>query len=95
VYHAAELYYVWNNFQVRDWPWATEDRRLGDAMASYWINFAKTGNPNGQGLPHWPAYKAGGAGQVMELGKDIQVRGEPRRDRYEFFDRYYQKIASQ
>ena len=95
VYHSAELYYVWNNLQIRDWPWVAEDRRLAETMTSYWANFAKSGNPNGTGLPQWPAYKPGGAGQVMELGAEIGARGEPHRDRYEFFDRYYRKAAAQ
>jgi len=94
VYHAAELYYAWNNLQIRDWPWEDADRRLADVMSTYWVNFAKTGNPNGSGLPEWPIYKPGGSGQVMQLGKEIAVRGEQRRDRYEFFDAYYQKLGS-
>src|SRR5262249_1327721 len=94
VYHAAELYYVWNNLQIRDWPWEDADRRLADTMSAYWVNFAKTGNPNGQGLPDWPAYKPGGAGEVMQLGKEVAVHGEYRRDRYEFLHAYYQKLAA-
>jgi para-nitrobenzyl esterase len=95
VYHSAEICYVWNNLQVRDWPWEGEDRRLADVMSSYWVNFAKTGNPNGNGLPGWPPYKQGGAGLVMELGRQIGVQGETHRDRYEFLDHYYRKGASQ
>ena len=94
VYHSAELYYAWNNLQIRDWPWAAEDRQLADVMSSYWVNFAKNGNPNADGLPQWPAYKPGGGGQVMQLGKDIGASGETHRDRYEYFDSYYQMAAS-
>jgi para-nitrobenzyl esterase len=94
VFHSAELYYVWNNLQIRDWPWEAEDRRLADVMSSYWVSFAKSGNPNVDGLPQWPVYKPGGGGQVMQLGKDIGASEEVHRDRYEFFDRYYEKAAS-
>jgi para-nitrobenzyl esterase len=92
VYHFAEIYYVFNNLHVmKDWPWEPEDRSLADAMSSYWTNFAKTGDPNGTRLPRWPAYGAGGNGQVMELGKEIGPHAELHGDRYEFFDMLYRK----
>ena len=94
VYHSAELYYVWDNQQIRDWPWEDADRRLAATITAYWVNFARTGNPNGSGLPPWPRYSAGGSGQVMGLGEEIGARAEPRRDRYEFFHAFYQKLAS-
>jgi para-nitrobenzyl esterase len=95
VYHFAEVLYAFDNLQMMgDWSWEPEDRRLADAMASYWTNFAKTGDPNGPDLPQWPAYKPRGAGQVMELGKLIGARAEPHRERYEFFDAFYRKAAA-
>jgi para-nitrobenzyl esterase len=40
-------------------------------MAQYWVNFASTGSPNGEGLPVWPLYTAEG-GEYMELGDDVR-----------------------
>ena len=49
----------------------------------------------GPGLPQWGAYKPNGGGQVMELGKEIGLRAELHRDRYEFFDALYRKLVPQ
>ena len=55
-YHGGELVYVWNNINLKDWPWIAADRNLGELMSTLWTNFAKTGDPNGPGSPKWPAY---------------------------------------
>jgi para-nitrobenzyl esterase len=94
VYHFAEIRYVFNNLQVMpEWSWEPTDRHLADAMSSYWTNFAKTGDPNGPGLPQWPAYKPDTSGLVMALGSEIGSRPEPNRGRYQFFDTYYHEMA--
>jgi len=55
--HGAELPYVFQGLD-RDtrMPYTDADRAISKAIANYWVNFAKTGNPNGEGLPHWPAF---------------------------------------
>ena len=50
-----------------DRPWEPVDKQLSETVSSYWVNFAKTGNPNGAGLPPWPAYTPS-SHTTMQLG---------------------------
>jgi para-nitrobenzyl esterase len=56
VHHGAELAYVFGNMNKSD-GYDDTDSELSEKMMAYWVNFAKTGNPNGRGLFYWPAYK--------------------------------------
>ena len=68
-FHAAEVGYVFGNLDLFGAVPTDEDRALSDLMASIWTQFAKTGNPNGEGLPQWPAYTRENEA-YLELGID-------------------------
>ena len=92
-YHTAEIPYVFDNFGVSPHPYANRDysdtdRRLSDILASYWVNMAATGDPNGEGLPEWPAYDPE-ADAALHVGDTITVERGIRKERLDFFDRYY------
>jgi para-nitrobenzyl esterase len=72
--HFAELWYVFDHLNQAPWRWTAEDRKLAERMSDYWTNFAKSGNPNGAGLPFWPAFSHPD-GKVLYLG-DAIVAGE-------------------
>jgi para-nitrobenzyl esterase len=61
VAHSADLPYVFGNLNPTGsmaGSYSPADRRLSGAIQGYWTNFAKTGNPNGPGLPAWKEYDA-------------------------------------
>ena len=66
------------------------DVRVSDVMQRYWTNFAKTGNPNGPGLPEWPAYRASDGYQVMHIGPESKASADALRPRYIVLDQMTQ-----
>jgi para-nitrobenzyl esterase len=84
--HSAEIEYVFRVLSSRHLPWRPEDHKISELMAAYWSNFAKTGDPNGPGLPPWPAYNRQNDYPVMHLKADAGSAPDAHRDRYEFLD---------
>jgi para-nitrobenzyl esterase len=85
--HSAEIEYVFGVLEWKKIPWLPADFKLSDAMMTYWSNFAKTGDPNGAGLPHWPRYTPQDR-QVMMLDEDIHARPATDQKRFEFIDSF-------
>lgn len=89
--HGSEIDFVWGNLHPDhpDHPeWTDEDRDVAKTMSGYWANFAATGNPNGPGLPHWPAWTPD-TPAVMEVGAGfgpIPLADPPRLD---FWKRFF------
>jgi para-nitrobenzyl esterase len=84
--HAGEIEYVFGALDsIPKVAWEGSDRRLSDAITTYWANFAKTGDPNGDGLPKWPRYDRGG--RLIRLDETIRESDDPFRARYEALDR--------
>jgi para-nitrobenzyl esterase len=55
--HSEEMVYVFDHLnQSPSLHWTAVDWGLANDLSTYWTNFAKYGNPNGAGLPHWPAF---------------------------------------
>lgn len=82
--HSCEIEYVFGTLDTRPGAaWAEEDRALSRMMTRYWTNFARSGNPNGPGLPAWPAYTDGD--QVLHLDSATAARPDETRARYTEF----------
>jgi para-nitrobenzyl esterase len=89
--HAGEIQYVFGTLDsVPKVTWEASDRKLSDAMVTYWTNFARTGDPNGSGLPKWPRYEVDGS-RVLHLDETIRDAADSLRPRYQAIDAYVQK----
>ncbi|HEV8492923.1 MAG TPA: carboxylesterase family protein [Candidatus Angelobacter sp.] len=90
-FHASEIPYVFGTF-FWPFPWEDTDKKLSDAITSYWVSFAATGSPNGGSLVKWPAYNTKDD-QALEFGDQVAVRSEVNKAGLDFFDSYYQSLT--
>ncbi len=79
----ARTPYVFRTLHAFGFPWTAQERKLSDTLSAYWLNFARTGDPDGPGLSKWPRYSEG---QVVELSAEPHAAPLPRAESLKFMD---------
>jgi para-nitrobenzyl esterase len=78
--HSAEIQYAMGNLDLDNrYTWEADDRKVSETMQGYFVNFIKTGNPNGPALPSWPTYDT--ATNYRRMRIDVLSAAEPETDR--------------
>jgi para-nitrobenzyl esterase len=81
--HSAEIQYAMGNLDLdKRYSWEPADYEVSKVMQAYFVNFIKTGNPNGPGLPEWPTYRGDNNYQRMRIDAESHAEPEPHRARY-------------
>src|SRR5215471_18366936 len=81
--HSAEIQYAMGNLDLdKRYAWEPGDYKVSATMQAYFVNFIKTGNPNGPRLPNWPAYNNKTNFERMRLDVNSVAEREPLRERY-------------
>ncbi len=89
--HSAEIEYAMGNLPTNKvYAWTPDDYKVSKTLQGYFANLIKTGNPNGNGLPEWPA-ASGYPVSVMHINVDSKAAPETHRDRYELLDSRVQR----
>jgi para-nitrobenzyl esterase len=88
--HSAEIEYAMGNLATNKvYAWTEGDYKVSRIMQEYFANFIKKRDPNGPGLPEWPAINK--AGTVMHIGENTRKEPEKHKERYLFMERGIKK----
>lgn len=85
-FHAAEITYAFDNLDMLPREARDTDKKLADMMSTYWVNFAKTGDPNGAGLPNWPPYNRSEE-PYLNLGDQVSLEHHLRQEKLDLIER--------
>lgn len=87
--HSGEIEYALGNLSGNHvYAWTADDHKVSATMEEYWANFIKTGNPNGSGLPNWPAVAPMNDGLLRQvIGVDTHAHTDRNAARYKLIER--------
>jgi para-nitrobenzyl esterase len=88
-FHTSEVPYVMKSLANGDHPYTDNDWKIAGMMSQYWANFAATGDPNGKGLPEWPAFTTASGKTTMQLGDGSGPISAATDARIDFFRRWF------
>lgn len=90
--HSAEIEYAMGNLATNKvYAWTEDDYKVSDTMMNYFANFIKTGNPNGEKLPSWPAAKNEEKPEVLIINANTKAVRSENEARYFFLDKDFLK----
>jgi len=84
-FHSSEFGYALKTLHLWNKPFVKVDYDLSELMSSYWVNFAKNGDPNGPGLPIWPFFDKTSP-KVIQLGDEVKAIPLPLSNQLLFMD---------
>ena len=87
--HSADIEYAMGTLPTnRVFNWQPEDYMISDIFSQYYVNFVKTGNPNGLGLPEWPSTNGKAVAPVLQIDVNTAVKSDAQMEkRYDFIDK--------
>lgn len=84
-FHTADVPFAYHTLAYWNRPWQKRDLDMEKLMNAYWVNFIKTGNPNGKGLAAWTAYDKT-TGNIMVLDEKTKLQPGLYKNEFAFFD---------
>jgi para-nitrobenzyl esterase len=85
--HSADIEYFMGNLATNTvYAWTDVDEQLSELMQRYYVNFVRSSDPNGHGLPQWQPANVGDTVQLMRLDVEAAMEPDRHRERYLFLD---------